>query len=93
MMLNANIRIELTHEQQVEAVISILCEDYHHLAVSAHEYEKEMRTRVLEDFELQDYNDFLKSLKGMDAVLENYMTQSDYETWCKAWKKTRALYV
>lgn len=93
MMLNANIKIELTREQQSEAIIKILCEDYYRLAITAHELENEMETRILESYETQDYVDTTYVLEAMDVILENYMDPTHYENWSKAWANTRRLYL
>lgn len=93
MIINATTRIELTPEQQIEAVVTILANDYASIATSVHEYEREMGKRRLEAFEIDDFNDMLDALKGMEAVLKNYMTPFHFETWQRAWTKTRKLYV
>ena len=92
MIINATTRIELTPEQQIEAVVTILANDYASIATSVHEYERERAKRSLESFELQDFIDMLDTLKGMELVLRNYMTPFHFETWQRAWTKTRKLY-
>ena len=92
MIINATTRIELTPEQQIEAVVSILIQDYASIATSVHEYERERAKRSLESFELQDFIDMLDTLKGMELVLRNYMLPDQFETWSRAWAKTRKLY-
>lgn len=93
MLVEGTVRVELTREQESKVIINVLTEDYYHLAISAHEYEEEKTRRALEDFEVEDYSDMRKALRGIDAVLENYMEPDNYVNWAKAWKKTRALYV
>lgn len=92
MMLNANIKIELTHEQQVKAVISILGEEYASLAKDALNFDARRGDAEISYIDIADYDNWISAMKSIDGVLEYYMEDWHYQNWKSAWKRARELY-
>lgn len=90
MELYGKVKVELDWEQESDIVVSVLRKNYASIATDTLRLKE--RLDQLEEYQLGDYYNNLKVLRGMDHAMEFFVEWSEHKTWRNAWKRVVDLY-